>query len=275
RRAHICDGKAVCEVIAYLKKNVAKNKITEMDVARMLSKHRREAGAVDDSFNAICGYAEHGAIVHYSANEKTNKQLEPRGLLLMDSGGQYKEGTTDVTRTVALGGMTAFERKCFTLVLKGMLALGEVKFKKGLTGANLDIIGRVPLYEHGLDYGHATGHGVGSFLSVHEYPNGFSAVNDCVFEAGMITSDEPGVYIEGQFGVRIENLMLCKEDDDGFLKFEFLTMVPIDKEAIDFSLMNDEDIHRLNEYHAMVRKNILPVISDEAREYLINATEEI
>ncbi len=276
RKAHIWDGKAVCEFIAYLKKTIkAGGSISEVEAGKILQQYRKKTGAVSDSFNAICGYAHHGAIVHYCASEKTDIPIKNKGLLLLDSGGQYREGTTDITRTVVMGETTELEKKCYTLVLKGMLALAAVRFKKGTTGAQLDAIARLPLWKYGFDYGHATGHGIGSYLSVHEYPNGFSSKNDTVFEAGMITSDEPGVYIEGKFGVRIENEILCKDDGDGFLCFEFLTMVPIDKEAIDMSLMTKEDIERLNEYHRTVRANILPIISDEAREYLIEATEEI
>lgn len=276
RKAHISDGKAVCEFIAFLKNKVKSGEsISETEAGEILSEYRKKAGAVEDSFNAICGYADHGAIVHYSAAKETDRQIKNKGLLLLDSGGQYKEGTTDVTRTLIMGETTSLERKCYTLVLKGMLALADARFKKGTTGANLDVLARLPLWQHGFDYGHSTGHGVGSCLSVHEAPNGFSGKNNTVFEAGMITSDEPGIYIEGKFGVRIENLILCREDGDGFLSFEFLTMVPIDKEGLDMSLMTSEDIERLNRYHKKVRENILPIISDEARAYLLEATEEI
>ena len=273
-KARVLDGKAVCEFLAYIKKNVKSGNITEISAARKLFEYRKAVGAVGESFDTICGYAEHGAIVHYTADENTDVVIKNKGLLLLDSGGQYKEGTTDVTRTIVLGELTPFEKKCYTLVLMGMLRVLNTRFKKGTKGCIFDEIARKPLMEHGLNYGHSTGHGVGSFLSVHEGPNGFSKRNETEIEVGMITTDEPGCYIEGEFGVRIENELICVKDNEG-LCFESLTMVPIDKEGIDFELMTDEDTVFLNQYHKKVRETILPIISDEAREYLIEATKEI
>lgn len=275
KRARIKDGKAVCEFLADLKKNISKGNITEITASQKLWEYRKAQGAFSVSFDTICAYEAHGAIVHYVADEKTDAQIKDAGLLLIDSGGQYKEGTTDVTRTVAMGKLTPFQKKCYTLVLKGMLEVGFQEFEEGTCGNVFDEIARKPLNEHGLDYGHSTGHGVGSFLSVHEGPNGFSKRNDVEVAEGMITTDEPGVYLEGEFGVRIENELLCIRKANGLLGFEFLTMVPIDKEAIDFELMTSEDIQRLNRYHKIVRENILPIINDEAREYLLYATDEI
>lgn len=277
KKALLYDGAVLTEFIFWLKTHIGKMPMTEMSVKEELTRMRllqptpcvHRAGL---SFDPICAYADNGAMVHYAVTEETDKTLEPRGFFLVDSGGQYHEGTTDVTRTIALGYLTDEEKRGFTLVLKGMLNLAWARFPQGMAGRDLDMLAHMPLWEYGVDYGHATGHGIGSFLSVHEGPNGFSRRNECAFEPGMITTDEPGLYVEGKFGVRIENELLCVPDGSGFLKFEIITLVPIDKDAIDINLLTSTDRSRLNAYHEMVYEKTAPLVSEKAREWLREAT---
>ena len=222
---------------------------------------------------------------HYSATPESNIPLEPKGLYLIDSGGQYYEGTTDITRTMALGPVTKEEKEHFTLVLMSMLRLGNVKFLHGCRGLSIDYVAREPLWRRGLNFEHGTGHGVSYLSSVHERPNGirFKMVperqDNAVLEAGMITSDEPGVYIEGSHGIRTENLVLCVEDEKNeygqFLRFEFLTYAPIDLDVVDLTLMTAEDIELLNAYHSQVYEKISPYLNDHEREWLAQATRAI
>ena len=211
--------------------------------------------------------------------------LEPRGLYLIDSGGQYYEGTTDITRTIAMGPVTDEEKEHFTLVLMSMLRLGDVKFLHGCRGLSLDYAAREPLWRQGLNYEHGTGHGVSYLSSVHERPNGirFKMVperqDNAVMEAGMITSDEPGVYIEGSHGIRTENLVLCVEDEKNeygqFLRFEYLTYVPIDLEVIDREIMSERDVELLNRYHEQVYEKISPYLDEDERVWLAEATRAV
>lgn len=286
RIAHVKDGVAVTKLMCWLKKNVGNMKITEISAADKLEEFRCEQeNYLGQSFDPIMGYAEHGAIVHYSATEESAKTLEPRSFLLADTGGHYLEGTTDITRTIALGELTEEEKRIFTLVLIGNLNLGAVRFMYGTRGENLDYVAREALWKNGLDYNHGTGHGVGYILNVHERPNGIrwrvqqNGAGTAIFEEGMITSNEPGMYIAGKFGVRHENLVLCKKDKTTeygtFMRFDTLTMVPFDLDAVDTSLMTAEEIERLNAYHKDVYNAISYAFSGEELEWLKNATREI
>ena len=280
KNAHIKDGVAVTRFIYNLKKLVKHDEITEIKAAAMLEEYRKEEkGYLFPSFEPIMAYGEHGAIVHYSAESKTDALLRPEGLLLFDTGGHYYEGTTDITRTISLGAVTDEEKRAYTLVLKGHLNLANARFKKGTTGAMLDILAREPLWRLGLDFNHGTGHGVGYLLCVHEGPNSFQYKREqsAKIVPGMVTSDEPGLYIEGRFGIRHESLILCKENDinKDFYEFEYLTMVPFDKDCIDITLLNSDEITYLNEYHRQVFEKISPYFKDEEYEWLRYVTNPI
>ena len=253
KQAHIRDGAAVTRFIKWLKENVGKDEITEISAAEYLAEERRREGAYDLSFDTIAGYGPHGAIIHYEAAPETNVQLKPEGFLLVDSGGQYEDGTTDITRTIALGPLTEEMKRCYTAVLKAHIALATTEFDAETTGAQLDAIARKPLKDEGLDYKHGTGHGVGHMLSVHEGPASISprGVN-CHILPGMIMSNEPGVYLEGKFGIRLENEILCIELENGKLGFETITLCPFEEEAILQDMLTEKERAWLNEYHARV-----------------------
>lgn len=286
RRAHIKDDVAVTKYIYWLKKNIGKIPMDEMSVADRLEEFRREQeGYLGPSFNTISAYGPNAAMCHYSATEESKAVLEPRGLYLVDSGGQYYEGTTDITRTIALGELTAEEREHFTLTAMSMLRLGNVKFLHGCRGLNLDYVAREVFWQRGLNFDHGTGHGVGYLLNVHERPNGIrwkvvpERQDSGVLEEGMLTSDEPGIYIEGSHGIRTENLILCRKAEKTeygqFMRFEFVTFVPIDLDAIDKSLMRPEDVEMLNAYHREVYEKISPYLTAEEADWLREATREI
>ena len=285
RIAHIKDGIAVTKFIHWLKKNVTRTTITELSAAEKLYQFRSEQEHfLGDSFDPIIAYGTHAAIVHYSATEATDIPLEARGMVLADTGGHYLEGTTDITRTIVLGPVTAKEKKFFTAVLRGNLNLAAAKFKYGCTGLNLDYLARGPLWELGEDYNHGTGHGVGYILNVHEGPNSFRWKNlpgnpAPVLEEGMITSDEPGYYLENEFGIRHENLVLCKKAEKTsfgqFMCFEPLTMVPFDLEGINPEEMTERERKLLNDYHQKVYTTISPYLDEEEKEWLKQATREI
>lgn len=285
RIAHIKDGVAVTKFIHWLKKNVTRTTITELSTAEKLYQFRSEQEHfLGESFDPIIAYGTHAAIVHYSATEATDISLEARGMVLADTGGHYLEGTTDITRTIVLGPVTAKEKKFFTAVLRGNLNLAAAKFKYGCTGLNLDYLARGPLWELGEDYNHGTGHGVGYLLNVHEGPNSFRWKNlpgnpAPVLEEGMITSDEPGYYLENEFGIRHENLVLCKKAEKTsfgqFMCFEPLTMVPFDLEGINPEEMTERERKLLNDYHQKVYTTISPYLDEEEKEWLKQATREI
>lgn len=285
RIAHIKDGIAVTKFIHWLKKNVTRTNITELSTAEKLYQFRSEQEHfLGESFDPIIAYGTHAAIVHYSATEATDIPLEARGMVLADTGGHYLEGTTDITRTIVLGPVTAKEKKFFTAVLRGNLNLAAAKFKYGCTGLNLDYLARGPLWELGEDYNHGTGHGVGYLLNVHEGPNSFRWKNlpgnpAPVLEEGMITSDEPGYYLENEFGIRHENLVLCKKAEKTsfgqFMCFEPLTMVPFDLEGINPEEMTERERKLLNDYHQKVYTTISPYLDEEEKEWLKQATREI
>ena len=284
--AHIRDGAAVTKFIFWLKTHIGKEKITELGAAEKLYSFRSgQDHFMGNSFDPIIAYGSHAAIIHYSPDAQSDAELKPSGMVLADTGGQYLEGTTDITRTIVLGPLSDEEKEYFTLVLKGHLRLLAARFRYGCTGINLDYIAREPLWKAGKDYNHGTGHGVGFFLNVHEGPNGFRwktvpERRDCaVFEEGMITSDEPGYYEEGKFGIRHESLLLCRKDvltEYGqFMKFEPLTMVPFDLEAVIPEMMDDSEKCTLNDYHKKVRETIASCLNEEEREWLYHATREI
>ena len=286
RDVHIDDGAAVTKFIFWLKENVADGNITEAGAAQYLDNLRsRIKDYIELSFDTISAYNENAAMMHYHADETNAARLRPEGMLLVDSGGQYLRGTTDITRTIALGPVTDEMKKYYTLTLKGMLNLADAKFLKGCTGFNLDILARQPLWNIGMDYRCGTGHGIGYLLNVHESPNGFRwkhnpGHNDlAVIEEGMVTSDEPGVYIEGQFGIRIENEIVCVKDYENeygtFLKFDMLTMVPLDKALIDKKYLDAVDVERLNAYHKMVYEKLCPYFEGKELGMLKEATAAI
>ena len=286
RRAHIKDGVAMTKFMYWLKKNIGSMPMTEISVSEYLEELRKQQeGYLEPSFDTISAYKENAAMCHYSATPESNKTLEPRGLYLVDSGGQYYEGTTDVTRTMALGPVTDEEREHFTLVAMSMLRLGHAKFLYGCRGLSLDYIARQPLWERGLNYDHGTGHGVGYLLNVHERPNGIryktvpERMDSAVIEEGMICSDEPGIYIEGSHGIRTENLIVCRKAENNaygqFMEFEYLTFVPIDLDALNVELMEKKDMEYLNEYHRQVYEKIAPYLTEEERGWLKEATREV
>ena len=282
RNAHIKDAVAMCKFMYWLKKNVGKIPMTEISASDYLETLRRENGAFDLSFDTICGYAEHGAIIHYGATPETDVEIKPEGLLLVDSGGQYLEGTTDITRTFAVGPLTDEMKSDFTRVLRSNLNLANVRFLHGCSGMNLDIVARQPLWEANLDYKHGTGHGVGHVLNVHEGPNGFHWGRGgyaTPLEEGMITTDEPGIYIEGAYGIRLENELICRKGDKNeygqFMYFENITLVPFDLDAVDVNQMNETEKRYLNEYHAKVYETISPYLTAEEAEWLKEYTRSI
>ena len=285
RLAHIKDGVAVTRFLYWLKHAVGKEPITELSAAKKLESLRAEGEHyLEQSFDPILAYGAHGAIVHYEPTEETDISLEPHGLCLADTGAQYLEGTTDITRTVALGPLTDEEKRIYTLVLRGHLQLGAAKFLYGCTGENLDMLARTPLWEAGLDYNHGTGHGVGFVLGVHEGPERVHwDVNrqkrHCVIEEGMIFSNEPGIYLAGKFGVRIENLVVVREAErtefGRFLKLEPLTLVPYDRDAIDLAMLSSRDVELLNDYHAKVCAAILPYLQGDELNWLKEVTAPV
>ena len=281
RTAHIKDGVAVTKFMYWLKQNVGKIKITELSAADYLFDLRKQQeNFLGNSFDPIVSYGGHAAICHYSPSPETDIPMEPKGLALCDTGGHYLEGTTDITRTIALGELTEKEKKYFTIVLKGHLNLSDAKFRYGCCGQNLDYIAREPLWRLGEDYNHGTGHGVGYLLNVHEGPNSFRwKSSSAVLEEGMITSNEPGYYVENEFGIRHENLIVCKKAEETafgqFMCFENLTMVPFDLDAVEPALLTDHEKELLNAYHRDVYEKISPYLNEEEKEWLKESTRAI
>ena len=285
KKAHLNDGAAMVEFLCWLKGSMAQctangqdpsSMITELDAAEKLEECRRnQDGFKDLSFETISAYGSNGAIVHYSATEETNKVLEPEGFYLVDSGGQYEDGTTDITRTVALGPLTDEMKLHYTTVLKSHIALCTAKFKPGTTGAELDELTRGPLRKIGLDYNHGTGHGVGHLLGCHEGPQSISPRDKThAILPGMINSDEPGVYIEGEYGIRLENEILCIEKE-GLYGFEPLTFCPFDKDAILPECLTDAEREWLNDYHRQVYEKISPLVDEETKQWLKEASRTL
>lgn len=274
RQAMLYDGAAMVRMMMWLEQNVA-NGITEMDVDRRLQQERAAyASNRGDSFHMIAGYKDHGAIVHYEATDESAYTLAPDGLLLIDTGGQYLEGTTDITRTISLGNPTTAEKHDYTLILKGHLALARAVFPKGTMGVQLDVLARGPLWNEGMTYLHGTGHGVGHFLGCHEGPQSIRMeANPTPLELGMVTSNEPGIYKTGEYGIRTENLLLCvpacsNEEWGEFYKFESLTLFPYDTTLMDMDMLNREEVKQINDYHAMVCERLRPLLSADEAQWL-------
>lgn len=274
RQAMLYDGAAMVRMIMWLEQNVA-NGITEMDVDRRLQQERATyASNRGDSFHMIAGYKDHGAIVHYEATDESAYTLAPEGLLLIDTGGQYLEGTTDITRTISLGNPTAAEKHDYTLILKGHLALARAVFPKGTMGVQLDVLARGPLWNEGMTYLHGTGHGVGHFLGCHEGPQSIRMeANPTPLELGMVTSNEPGIYKTGEYGIRTENLLLCvpacsNEEWGEFYKFESLTLFPYDTTLMDMDMLSREEVKQINDYHAMVCERLRPLLNADEAQWL-------
>ena len=278
RNSHIKDGVAFTKFMYWLKNNIGKIEITEISATQKLEAFRREQDKfIEPSFSTIAAYKDHAAMMHYSATEESNYKLEPRDLFLVDSGGQYFDGTTDITRTIALGPIPENVRKDFTNVVRGMIRLSKAKFLYGCRGYNLDILARGPLWEEGIDYKCGTGHGIGFVLNVHECPNGFrwkvrEDIDDsCILEEGMVTTNEPGVYVENSHGIRIENEIVVRKAEKNeygqFMDFEVITFAPIDLDAIDESLiLKDEKVY-LNNYHKQVYDKISPYLNEEEKQW--------
>ncbi|EES49949.1 aminopeptidase P family protein [Clostridium botulinum] len=282
KRCQIKDGVAMVRFLKWLKESVGKENITEVTVADKLLEFRSKGDLfVEESFGTIAGYKDHAAMMHYSATDESAYELKPEGILLVDSGGQYLDGTTDITRSFILGKLTDEEKKDFTLVLKSHINLMKAKFLKGTTGSNLDVLARTILWDEGMDYKCGTGHGVGFFLSVHEGPQSIRPVpNTVVLEPGMILTNEPGVYKEGKHGIRTENVMLVTNDIETaeggeFYKFEVMSYCPMDIEGIDESLLTEAERKWLNTYHAETYAKLSPYLNDEEKNFLKNATREI
>ncbi len=280
RAAHRRDGAALTRFLAWLAQEAPKGKLSELEAADRLAAFRGEDAELRDlSFDTIAGAGPNGAIVHYRVDAASNRRLEPGSLFLIDSGAQYPDGTTDVTRTIAVGAPTAEMRDRFTRVLKGHIALATARFPKGTTGSQLDTLARRPLWEAGLDYDHGTGHGVGSYLGVHEGPQRISKLPSKVaLKPGMICSNEPGYYKAGAYGIRIENLVAVRpadgmaEAEKEMYAFETLTLAPIDRALVDTEIMTADEIAWLDAYHARVRETIGPLVDEETRNWLEDAT---
>lgn len=287
RSAHIKDGLAVTRLMYRLKTRAGQERMTEISVSdELLSLRKQQEGFISPSFDTICAYRENAAMMHYKATETSDAVIEPRDLLLIDSGGQYLEGTTDITRTFAMGEVSQEQKMHFTAVLCSMLNLANAQFLYGCSGISLDILARGPIWDLNLDYRCGTGHGVGHLLSVHEGPNSFrwykSATRneDTVLQAGMVTTDEPGIYIEGSHGIRTENELVCKKlisnEYGQFMGFETITCAPIDLDAVIPEQMTARQRRWLDAYHAFVREKLMPLMEDEAeRKWLEHATRSI
>jgi len=278
RTAHLRDGAAMVEFLSWLDDHAPKGGLTEIDVVTALEGFRRATNQLHDiSFDTICGAGPHGAIMHYRVTESSNRAVCPGELLLVDSGAQYVDGTTDITRTMAIGPVPEGAAAAYTRVLQGMIAISRVRWPRGLAGRDLDPLARYPLWLAGMDFDHGTGHGVGAFLSVHEGPQRISKVSDVPLQPGMILSNEPGYYREGAFGIRLENLIVVKTapklaDDRDQLCFETLTFAPLDRRLIDTALLSVGERAWLDAYHAEVAEKLSHRVSDAAKLWLAAAT---
>lgn len=281
RKAYLKDGVALTKFLYWLDENIPNGSVSELSAEESLFAFRQaQEGFIENSFDPISAYGSNGAMMHYKADEDSNRKIENKGLYLIDSGGQYYEGTTDVTRTIAAGPLTEEEIRDFTLVLKGHIGLSDAKFLYGTTGHALDILARQPLWKHGIDYKCGTGHGIGFLLNVHEGPHRIAtAPSSVILEEGMITSNEPGVYRAGKHGIRIENVLVVKEEvetDSGlFMAFENLSFVPIDLRAIDKNLLIEDEIKWLNDYHRETYLKLEKYMTDDERKWLKERTKEI
>ena len=274
--AHLFDGIALTKFIFWLKNNYRKTKITEVSAQNKLENYKKQnKNYLYPSFNTISGFGGNGAIVHYRSNNKTNKAIKGNNLYLLDSGSQYFYGTTDVTRTIAIGNLSNFQKKIYSKVLKGHIAVASYKLKKSTLGKHIDKVARVPLLKLGYNYSHGTGHGVGYFLNVHEGPQGLSPFNNHKILPGMILSNEPGFYKENNFGIRIENLIYCEKINNNHSKFINLTMVPIDKDCINNKLFNKNEINWINNYHQKIFYILKPFMNKTELKLLTEACSAI
>lgn len=283
-KAQLKDGVAHVRFMKWIKENVGKIKITELSASAKLDEFREQMGNfIRPSFEPIVAFGQHGAIIHYSATEETDVEIKPGCFLLTDTGAGFYEGSTDITRTYALGDVPAIMKEHFTLVLISNLRLGVARFKYGVNSTNVDIITRTPFWERDLDYNHGTGHGVGYLLNIHEGPSGIRwrsmPMDNQPFEAGMVITDEPGLYIDGSHGIRLENELLVvngtKNEYGQFMHFEPITFIPMDLDAVDKSIMTAEDVKLLNDYHKAVYEKLSPMLNDEEKEWLKKYTREI
>ncbi|HUV01380.1 MAG TPA: aminopeptidase P family protein [Bacteroidales bacterium] len=283
-RVMVKDGVALTKFFHWFDENHGKTEINELSISDKLLEFRSEQkNFIGPSFETIAAYGKHAAQPHYSVAKDTASIIGEKGILLIDSGGQYLDGTTDITRTIAIGVPSSQQKRDFTLVLKGMISLARAKFPLGTKGYQLDILARKALWDHGLNYGHGTGHGVGFFLNVHEGPQniGTSAIadNKSIIEPGMLFSNEPAIYREGEYGIRTENLMICYEDEETefgqFLKFDTVSLCHIDKTLIDKSLLDESEIGWLNFYHSEVYEKLSPFLSDSEKQWLREKTEPL
>ena len=281
KNAYIKDGVALVKFLYWIDSNIGKLKITELSAGEKLLEFRKEQrDFIEPSFGTISAYGANAAMMHYSADENSNAEIKNKGLYLVDSGGQYLDGTTDITRTVAMGPITEEEKRDFTLALKGHINLSSARFLYGATGHSLDVLARYPLWQEGIDYKSGTGHGVGYLLNVHEGPHRISTMpNSVALEKGMVVSIEPGVYKEGSHGIRIENIVVVEEDIkteiDQFMRFETLSFVPIDLAAVDVSLLLEKEKAWLNDYHKAVYDKLSPYLNEDEKDWLRNETRNI
>jgi Xaa-Pro aminopeptidase len=281
KQSLVNDGVAMCEFLYWLENKVGKEHITEITIAeKLVELRKKQNGFVSESFSTIAGYLEHGAVVHYGATPESASVIKPEGFLLVDSGGQYKQGTTDITRTIHLSSPSKEERVDYTLVLKGMIQLSMIHFPQGTRGSQLDILARMAMWRKGINYGHGTGHGVGAFINVHEGPQSIRPnENPVSIEPGMVQSNEPGIYRAGKYGIRIENLIACQEAYENefgkFLKFETITLCPIDLNPVDVDLLSHEEREWLNEYHRMIYEKLAPNLSVDIKDWLAKKTKAV
>jgi Xaa-Pro aminopeptidase len=281
KRCHIKDGVAMVKFLIWLENNIGKTEITELSAAEKLRSFRAEQeNYLGDSFHTISAYGKNAALPHYSADEKNNATLQPKSFYLVDSGGQYLEGTTDITRTVSLGKLTKDEIRDFTLVLKGHINLSMAKFPQGTRGVHLDILARNAMWQYGINYGHGTGHGVGHLLNVHEGPQSIRPQDNGIeMQLGMVTSNEPGIYKAERYGIRTENLVLtvkdCETEFGTFYAFETITMCPIDLKAVDTNMLNRDEKEWLNSYHATVYEKLTEHLNTGEKEWLKNQTRAV
>ena len=278
RAAHLRDAVAMVEFLTWLDREAPKGNLTEIDAAKALEGHRAGSNSLMDiSFDTISGAGPNGAIIHYRVTEETNRAIQPGELYLVDSGGQYLDGTTDITRTIAIGPAAEDARDAYTRVLQGMIGISLARFPRGLTGRDIDALARAALWRVGLDYDHGTGHGVGAYLCVHEGPQRISRMTDVTLAPGMILSNEPGYYKPDHFGIRIENLIVVREaekigDKRDQLDFETLTFVPLDRNLIDTAALGPWERDWIDAYHAEVREKLTGRLSPEAQDWLSTAT---
>ena len=279
--AMLRDGVALVQFEMWLEENVANGNLTEISIDERLTSLRAEQDLFKGiSFDTIAAYQSHGAIVHYEATPETDAEIKPEGLLLIDSGAQYQDGTTDITRTYALGEVTDEQKRDYTLVLKGHIALSSAVFPEGTCGTQLDVLARSAMWKYGINYLHGTGHGVGSYLNVHEGPHQIRMNHmPAVLKAEMTVTDEPGIYKKDKYGIRIENTLLITDDRETefgkFLKFEPLTLCPIDKKPIVREMLTADEIEWINNYHKTVYDKLAPLLNDEEKAWLANATSKI